>query len=179
MKRTARGMCVVILLAGWTTVVSAGSLQTPFTKVRVRDVPVGRWTRVQLADGRDYTVRNSSDRTVEIRLRAAKPFDKPKGANVLASIPNPAWVTVKPVQFPLKPGATGTAEVRIVVPDQPEYAGKTYEVWLVAETVGGQFGVGLITRIQFNTVLQPTESEADTPELGKPEDPPATEAAAP
>ena len=154
----------------------AGSLQTRFTTVTVHDLPIGRWTRVELAGGEPYSVENTSPQKVRVALTSVRPFEKKSVGRGYRLIPDPGWITVKPVVLDIEPGSSGHAEVRLTVPDDPAYAGKKYEGWLLAKGAGPQFQVGLITRIRFNTVDAPpvrpasaddakqhTEPEAESP----------------
>jgi len=135
-----------------------GSLRTRFTTVTLKDLPIGKWTRIELADGTRYAIENATDRTVRVGIEAIRPFDKDKKASPYRCIPDLSWVKVKPATLTLKPGQTGTADVAISVPDKPEYAARKYRFWIRAKTLDGQFAVGLLTRVRFNTV--PAEPSA-------------------
>jgi hypothetical protein len=154
----------IFLITGlsFLSVCTAGTLETQFTSVVVKDVPIGRWTRVVLADGRRYSLSNKSDRTVEAEVKAIKPFGEKDKLKWATPIPDISWVVIEPALLKVEPGVTREADVKISVPNDPAFAGRHYEVWLLAETVGGQFGVGLITRIRFNTVLAPAETREET-----------------
>jgi hypothetical protein len=139
-----------------------GSIETPFTIVHVKDLPVGRRTRVQLASGERYSVVNKSALDVELTLKGVIPYDKRSRRNRWQPVPDPSWLSVTPAELTLAPGESGEADVTLAVPDDPKLSGKRYEVWLLAETTGGQFGVGLVTRIKFNTVPAPAETPHGT-----------------
>ena len=153
--------CVVALgcLLWAVTTHAGGSLRTPFTTVNLHDLPVGRWTRIELADGTRYSVENATDRTLRIGVEAIRPFDagdKKKHATH-AVVPDLSWVKVTPSTLTLKPGETGVADVVISVPDKPEFADRKYRFWVRAKTLDGQFAVGLLTRVHFNTVAAPPQ----------------------
>ena len=135
----------------------AGTLQTRFTTVEVHDLPVGFWTRVELEGGEQYTVENTSTQKVKVTLKPSKPFEPSAVGRGYRMIPDPSWITVEPTVIEVGPKSSGSAEVRIAVPCDPQYAGKRYEGWLVATGIGPQFHVGLITRIRFNTIVKPDE----------------------
>jgi hypothetical protein len=171
-KKTLPG----VFIAGLSllSMCAAGTLETQFTSVVIKDVPIGRWTRVELDNGRRYSLSNKSDQTVEATVKPIKPFGERKKLKWATPVPDLSWVKVEPDLLKLGPGVTGEADVKIAVPKDPAFAGKQYEVWLLAETVGGQFGVGLITRVRFNTVLVPpatketdTEKKTDSAPPGK------------
>ena len=143
---------VLLLAAGPAT---AGSLTTRFTTLNVKDIPVGHWTEVALPGGERYSVTNDSDRDITLALRPSKPFGKRGRSRRHTPIPDVGWVTVEPERLELGPHESGQARIAIRVPDDPAYAGRRYEVWIVAKSVGGQFAVGLATRIRFNTVDAP------------------------
>jgi hypothetical protein len=162
---------------------SAGSLETPFTSVVVRDLPVGRRTRVAGADGKSYTIRNNSDQTVEVRLTATKPFQMEGKQRTHEDIPDPSWLAIAPASLTLKPGEEGAAELILGVPDDPQYANRRYEVWLLAQTENGQMALGLISRIKFNTVKRPpppaTSGSRGTDPVSKPANTNEAETASP
>lgn len=144
----------------------AGSLETRFTTVTLTDMPLGHWTRVELADGTRYSVKNTSDKTVEVVLVAAKPFAKGRKLKPYTAVPDASWLTVKPTTLKLGPGKSEKAEVTLKVPNKPEFANRKYEIWLIAKTTGGQFGVGLVTRIRFNTVEKKQTDDTRKTESG-------------
>jgi hypothetical protein len=167
-----RAGCLAIVLLCLGSSVGAGTLQTRFSTVTVHDLPIGRWTRVELAGGVPYTVENTSNRKVTVTLTPGRPFEPKSVGRGYEMIPDPKWITVKPAVLKLEPHSSGTAEVRLTIPDDPKYAGKRYEVWLMAKGAGPQFQVGLITRIRFNIVAEPTDRPpSKTDEKRKEQDP--------
>jgi hypothetical protein len=152
-RKRRLGVWTVSLLAAASA--SGGSLETDFAKAVVKDLPIGHRTELRTTDGRQYTLRNHSDRVVEVRLTAAKPFPTPGQRRTHTDVPDAVWLTAEPATLTLQPGQEAKADLHLAVPDDPRYANQKYEVWLLAQTQGEQLGVGLITRIQFNTVDKP------------------------
>jgi hypothetical protein len=170
-------VCSCVLLAAMCC--PAGTLETVFTAADVKDLPIGYRTPLIDPKGKQYAVRNNSDQTVEIQLTAIKPFKQDGQTRTHADIPDPSWLTIEPAALTLAPHQESKVEVHLAVPNDKQYANQKYEVWLLAETKGGQLGVGLITRITFNTVEKPaTPSDekakpGDSTKPGKPSVDPA------
>lgn len=146
-----------------------GSLQTSFTTVRLRDLLVGHWTKLELPGGEGYSIENTSDRPVTLAIGAAKPKQwKDELPPSCKAIPDTSWIQIKPARLVVGKYGTGRADVSIHVPADEQYANQKYEFWLIAKAVDGQFGVGLITRVRFNTVKK-TEKESQRQEVDEPE----------
>jgi hypothetical protein len=171
----APGRRLPLILLGLTCLCSplwAGTLQTRFSTVTVHNLPIGYWTKVELKGGESYAVENTSRQKVKVTLKSTRPFERKAIGRGYLMIPDPGWITVEPCELELEPHSTGYAEVRLTIPDDPKYAGKRFEGWLMATGVGPQFQAGLITRIRFNTVAEPPrkpdegrsfEAATDTP----------------
>lgn len=142
-----------VLLAAMCAV--AGTLETEFTSAVVKDLPIGYRTPLKGPDGKQYTIRNNSDQPVEVQLSALKPFQQEGLKRAHADIPDTSWLTINPASITLPAGKEGKVELHLAVPDDKQYANQKYEVWLLAQAKGGQLGIGLITRIKFNTVEKP------------------------
>jgi hypothetical protein len=151
------GLSLVVL--SWYAV--AGTLETKFTVVVAKDLPIGHRAPLLGSDGRQYAIRNNSDQTVEVRFTALKPFQQIGQKRAYADIPDPSWLTIEPLSLTLGPREEGRIELHLAVPDDKRYANRKYEVWLLAQAQGGNLGVGLITRIKFNTLEHPITSPAE------------------
>ena len=156
---TGRIGAVLVVAVFAAQAAGGGSLQTSFTTVTIRNVPIGSWTRLQLPDGARYSVENTSAQALLVRLKAVPPFAEP-GRRRWEPIPDPGWVRIRPEVIEVGAGEKGEADVQVHVPADAGYANRQYEVWLLARAEGGQVGVGLVTRIRFNTV---EKKDADQP----------------
>lgn len=69
-------------------------------------------------------------------------------------IPDLSWITLTPAFFTLSPGAQAEAEIRVSIPDNPSYLGRTFQFTIWSHTLprggGMALAYGLKTRILFS-----------------------------
>lgn len=146
------GLVIASLIAA---VCVAGTLETRFTTVLIKDLPVGHCTLLRLPDGEKYGVENKTGQTVEMVFSAVMPTQIEPATPPWQSIPAIEWISISPLRVKAKSGRKAQTDVTISVPDDPALAGKNYEFWLRA-TTEGQIGVSLVSRVRFNTVSNAT-----------------------
>jgi hypothetical protein len=152
MAGTPQRIALLAGLLGLAATVQAGTLRTRFTRFVLHDLPVGRWTRVLTKGGGRYALENTSEQNLKVEIQAVKPFLDAGRLRPYEPVPDQAWVRLKPSHLTLAPGETAEVEIEIHVPSDAAWAGRRYEAWIQARTVGGQFRVGLLTKLRFNTV---------------------------
>lgn len=129
-------------------------METRFTTVVLEDVPLGAPVAVCLPDGSYYSVRNASERPLTVRFTAVRPEYCEPTTNGIRYLPIPTveWVRIAPPVVTVPPNGEGETLVTVTVSNVPAFLGQHYEFWLRAEVYQGQAGVGLVTRVRFNTV---------------------------
>ena len=139
----------------------AGSLRTRFTEVEMPDVPIGATVSPRLDDGTGYTLVNDSDRPLRVRLNAERPsFCEPVTPGPqYRPLPPSCKVSFDPQILDIAPHGTGAVLVAVSLPADPALAGRRFEVWLRAETLVGNAGVALVSRLRLSTSAQGAEVE--------------------
>jgi hypothetical protein len=165
-RSTARYLRLLTLLAPASR---AGTLETECSSVIVKDLPIGHRTELSGPSNQVYTIRNNSDVKVDVSFSSTRPFGTRGRQHDVADAPDAAWLVVDPKTLALQPHSKGVAKLSLAIPNDKRYANKKYELWLVAKAKGTQLGVGLITRIKFNTVSHAAE-RADSPATTPPKD---------
>ena len=151
-------MLLLMLLAATS---SAGTLETDFSSAVVRDLPIGGRTELRGPGDEPYTLLNNSDQAVKIQFSIVRPFAKgAKRKDDRKTAADNTWISVEPKEIVIEPHGKSKAKLTLAVPNDKRYANGEYELWLLAKAVGGQLGLGLITRIKFNTVERPPNATA-------------------
>ena len=146
----------------------AGSLSTRFTEVDMPNVPVGATVSPRLPDGTGYTLVNDSDRPLRVRMNAERPsFCEPVTPGPqYRPLPPSCKVSFDPQILDIAPHGTGAVLVAISIPGDPALAGRRFEVWLRAETLVGNAGVALVSRLRLSTAAQGAAVERGNVESG-------------
>ncbi|MFH1784757.1 MAG: hypothetical protein ABH868_07730 [bacterium] len=141
-------------------VFAGAGLSTSWGEVVIRNIHVGQTYSVQESSNLLFKLTNTGDQDANIRIEVISPTsDNLKES--YESIPDVAWVSLDKYRFLAKPGETVETDVKISIPDDPEYLNKKYQVYLFAYTIEspGFMGVGLRSRLLLHTAaLRPTRT---------------------
>ena len=139
---------VSMLLVLYATLAYAGGLSTTFGEVKLEGLEIGQEYSMEKEAQFPLEVENTSDQVLELKIEALLPEESnlKKG---FEPIPDIAWIRLEKDKFTLKPGEKAKTDVIISIPDNKEYSGKSYQVYLWSHTVGRGLGVGLRSRLLF------------------------------
>ncbi len=149
-------LSVICYLLSAPAASAAGALGTRFALVEMADVVPGKVCAVALADGSYYSLRNSTELPLKVRLECRKPslIEPCPGTNYVA-IADTAWVRFDPPAFDLPPRSEAESLITVAIPDAPEHYGRHYEFWVRADALAGQAAVALTSRVRLHTVAAP------------------------
>lgn len=142
---------VIIFVLSGTAL--AGGLSSHFVEVTMKGAVPGKTYSVKELTGRVVDVTNTTeDITVSIAIEPEKPVDY----NLVKGyepIPDLSWVIVEKNHFnDVKPKDTVSTDVLISIPNDKEYGGKKYQVYIYSHTAGKEtFRMGLMGRILIET----------------------------
>ena len=128
--------------------VEAGSVSTGFTQVVLEELEPGKTYSTTEERGIPLDVANETEASLRIKIDILQP----KGQELIEGyepIPDISWITLEKNEFKLEPGGVGITDVKISIPDDKEYRGKKYQVYLFSYTTGRAVGVGLRSRLLF------------------------------
>jgi len=131
-------------------------LSTTFVGVVMSTVPVGEKVQVEHPDGRGLEVTNTGTSPLRVRARIRVPIPERLRPGAIA-IPDREWLQVWPRETVIEPGETFVFDLKLTVPNDRQYVGKTYQamIWIRGvsmEAQGLPVGGGLMTRLRFTTV---------------------------
>ena len=139
----------VLSAAGY---VYAGGLSSTFVEEKLVDIKPGKMYSVEKMTKRALVVTNTTkDMTVDIQIVPEKPVDY----NLVPGykpIPDLSWVKIEHKYFKnVGPNQSVSTDIRITIPDNPQYLGKKYQVYIYSHTAGKtSFRIGLMGRILLN-----------------------------
>ncbi len=130
-------------------------LSTRFVEVAIDGLEPGRSHGLSDFSELEYAVLNPGERPVETLLEAERPK---RPAPPYEPIPDPSWIRFFPAALLLQPGATASAEILIVLPDDPRLSGRHFEASVWARTRGaGSVAAGVRSRLRFSVGPPPRE----------------------
>jgi hypothetical protein len=155
MRKIAPLIAVLALVTVFSGVASGQTaLEVVPAEFRVDDVPIGQ--QVTLSVKLNITYHGSSP--AEYEIRSILPLSLREGYE---NIPDPSWMTFSPSELTLQPGTTENVTIYLSVPNNEEYLGKKWEVWIDVSPkptyVGGgaSMGVELFSRVLISTSQTP------------------------
>ena len=76
------------------------------------------------------------------------------------AIPDLGWIKLDKAEFTgIKPGEAATTDVIISIPDDRQYQGKKYQVFIWSHTVGRSIGVGLKSKLLISIIEEAKEDK--------------------
>lgn len=127
---------------------SAGGLGTTFGEVLVEDLPIGEAYSMEKEANLPLVIHNTSEQKVDLKIEVLSPQEG-ELKETYQSIPDVEWIEIIQREFVVEPGEFAKTDVIISVPDDEQYRGKKYQVFIWSHTVGRAIGVGLKSKLLF------------------------------
>jgi len=131
----------------------AGGLSTPYGEIVVENIPPGEVVSITGIAGKPFTVRNTSDMTVHLKIEVVipQPSELKPGYNPL---PDVSWIKLEKSEFDLSPGQEAVSQVSLLIPPKGKYYGKKYQVYLWSHTIPQETGMSLALGLKSRFLLQ-------------------------
>ncbi len=154
MARFAKAVLLFALIYSLSVgYVFAGGLSSHFVEEKMDNLQPGKAYSVKEVTKRALSIENTTkDVTVDIEIATEKPVDY----NLVPGyepIPDLSWVKIEKNYFKdVGPGGSVETDMTITIPDNKEYYGKKYQVYIYSHTAGkGTFRLGIMGRILIHT----------------------------
>jgi hypothetical protein len=123
--------------------VEAGGISTPFGKVVIENLSIGKTYSTAKLSNTSLTVMNSSEGRIGLEMEIFKPLpgrELPEGCE---SIPDTSWIRLDKYAFSIAPGEEAGTNVNISIPENAAYKGKKYIVYILSRTTEGTIRMAL------------------------------------
>lgn len=124
----------------------AGGLNTTFGEVSVENLPLGKTYSLEKQAKTPLIINNTSKQKVKLKIEVLLP-QKSELKEGFMPVPDINWIELKEKQFVVEPNQSAKTDVFISVPDDKQYLGKKYQVFIWSHTVGRAIGVGLKSKL--------------------------------
>jgi hypothetical protein len=130
--------------------VLAAGLSTGFSEVTLENLEIGKSYSTSETAGLPLVVVNTGTSAVDLKIELLLP-DKTELKEGYEAIPDLSWIELKQREFfNIVPNAAATTDVLIHIPNEEQYRGKKYQVFIWSHTVGIKIGVGLKSKLLFS-----------------------------
>lgn len=146
--------------------VYAGGLSTHFIETTLEDLELGKSYSIKEETGKALVVVNTTeDKTVDIEIEPEIPVDY----NLLPDyepVPDVSWVKIEKNYFEaIAPGEKAETDIIIIIPEDKEYYGRKYQLYIYSHTAGSAtFRTGIMSRILLHISEEPAESSTGAAE---------------
>lgn len=137
-----------------TATAEAAGLTTGFSVVTLENLEIGKTYSTRETAGLPLVVVNTGNEAVDLtmELLLPQPAELKEG---FAAVPDLSWIKLEQTDFKgIKPNKSAVSDVIIAIPDDPQYQGKKYQVFIWSHTLGRRVGVGLKSKLLF-TIINP------------------------
>jgi len=124
----------------------AGGLTTTFGEVLVENLPLAKAYSMEKEAKQPLIIVNTSGQVITLKIELLAP-QEPELKKGFEIIPDVNWIKVNKTEFTVEPGKSAKTDVIITVPDDPQYQGKKYQVFIWSHTTGKAVGVGLKSKL--------------------------------
>jgi len=153
MKRIGRvfypGILAVAIMGAHAT---GAGLRTQVGEAVIENLQIGRVYRLKDLANLNLIVTNTAEEEVDLRMDVLPPERGELRLNAEV-VPDISWATLTPADFTVGPGAQAEAEIRLAIPYDPAYLGRTFQFTIWSHTIprggGMSLAYGLKTRIIF------------------------------
>jgi len=131
----------------------AGGISSHFIEVKMKDLAPGKIYSVEDETGRVLDINNTTEEmTIDIEIEAEAPVDY----NLVPGyepIPDLSWIVIEKNRFEeIGPGESVKTDILVSIPEDEEYAGKKYQVYIYSRTAGNAtFRTGIMGRLLLET----------------------------
>lgn len=122
---------------------AAGGISTPFGKVIVENLSIGKTYRTSKLSRLFLTVKNNSEATTGLEMEILKPSPGRKLPEGCEPIPDTSWIKLEKYDFVIDPGEEAKTDVMITIPDNEAYKGKKFVVFILSRTTRGMIRLAL------------------------------------
>jgi len=95
-------------------------------------------------------IKNESDKQIELKLEVLIPEEN-EVQDGYEAIPDAGWITLEKDSFIVEPGGEAETDVIISVPNNKEYLGRRFHVFIWSHTIGESLGIGIKSKLLFHT----------------------------
>lgn len=127
----------------------AVGLTTGFSEVLIENLETGKTYTTSEAAGLPLVVVNTGEEVVDLKMELLLPREEELKEGFLP-LPELSWIKLESLEFKeVKPNASAETDVIISIPDDQQYRGKKYQVFIWSHTTGRALGVGLKSKLLF------------------------------
>lgn len=118
--------------------------------LRLDNVPLGETLDVRKLKGTTLKVTNRGTQTVRLRFRSVTPaINFEEGEFVPAE--HPEWLTIRPENLKVKPDSVASLDLKLLIPNDPENAGRKFLFFVEAELDGVDVPLAINNRLYVTT----------------------------
>jgi len=140
---------ILIVTALYPHTCRADGLRTGFGKVVLENVPIGKAYSMRRDSKFPLVIKNESSKSVNLRLEVLIP----KAGEVQTGyepLPDDKWITLENNNFTVEPNGEAETDVIINIPDDRQYLGRKFHVFILSCTTGESLGIGLKSKLLFS-----------------------------
>lgn len=154
-------LITLFLIFGFTfnSVLEAAGLSTGFSEVTLENLEIGKTYSTKEVAGLPLIVVNTGKEAVDLKIEILLPATSELKEG-FEPIPDISWIELEKTEFKnIKPNDSAQTDVLISIPDEPQYQGKRYQVFIWSHTVGRMIGAGLKSKLLL--LIAETKKEND------------------
>lgn len=129
----------------------AYGLKTGFGKVILENVPMAKAYSMREDSNFPLVVKNESPRQIKLKLEVLIP-EESEVQEGYEAIPDAKWITLEEDMFTVEPGGEAETDVIIHVPDNEEYLGRKFHVFIWSHTIEESLGLGIKSKLLFKVI---------------------------
>jgi len=162
MKKNILNIILIILISIfiYNHYAFAGGLSTTFGKVLVEDLPVGKAYSMEQESKTPLIITNTSSQKVKLVIKLLYPHESELEEG-FEPVPDIEWIELSQTEFTIEPGESAKTDVIIHIPDEEQYRGKKYQMYIWSHTTGTSIGVGLKSKLLFTVREEVAEETID------------------
>ncbi len=145
-------LIALIFIFGHSLFAYGAAISTSFAEVILKDLEIGKSYSTKGVANMPLCVRNIGKESVDLKIDVLIP-QLTSLKNGYEAIPDASWIRLEKDFFSdLRPGEQAITDVILTIPENKQYSGKKYQVYLRSHTVGKKgmaIAVGLRSRLLF------------------------------
>ncbi len=125
----------------------AGGLSTTFSEVTLENLETGKAYSTKEVAGLPLEVINTGKEPVNLKVELLLPQESELKSG-FEPIPDLSWIKLEKSEFKnIRLNEAAVTNVNIFIPNDKQYIGKKYQVYIWSHTVSGSIGAGLKSRL--------------------------------
>ena len=150
-KKMLKNIVLIIFVLSlslvFSSVVKAAGLSTGFSEVALENLEIGKTYSTKEKADLPLVVVNTGKEPVDLKVELLLP-EASELKEGFGAIPDLGWIKLEKTEFKeMKPDEAATTDVIISIPDDRQYQGKKYQVFIWSHTAGKRIGVGLKSKL--------------------------------